>query len=434
VSRVSQFAGEGVDNIMITDHHAHTDLNPTIESLNLVPFVHATTGEEITTWDYGHFNAYPLLIDPDRPTGGSTDWAGAAPPGRDFPAYGSYSLPPAAIAELATEGAQSTPDTVIQINHINSHFDPLRIDTSLVPPRSFITPENLLRFRLDPESGNLFHHFLALELWNGAGRGAQQDFLRDRIGIWFNHLNQGLISTAIADTDTHEFHNLNSAGARTWTASPTDDPAEIDSADIARAVKAGRAVGGQGLYVQARLLAADDSGKVADLTLSGSNTVVSSNRAVDFEIRAQAPLWAEFDRIEIYANASTTATTVRDGIPVLFNGVPTMVLNAGTDFQVETVDVFPDVPNAKRLQATVTVPFTNLATDTWFVAVVHGTDGVSHPMFPIMSHDLNRASNTTLADLLDGNLNEGGTLALGFTNALYADVDGVEGFQAPLAQ
>ena len=33
--RVRQFAGEGVDNIIMTDHHAHTDLTPTIASARL---------------------------------------------------------------------------------------------------------------------------------------------------------------------------------------------------------------------------------------------------------------------------------------------------------------------------------------------------------------------------------------------------------------
>jgi hypothetical protein len=38
-----------------------------------------------------------------------------------------------------------------------------------------------------------------------------------------------------------------------------------------------------------------------------------------------------------------------------------------------------------------------------------------------------------LANLTDGNLGESGTMALGYTNALYADVDGNPGFDAPLA-
>jgi hypothetical protein len=87
-----------------------------------------------------------------------------------------------------------------------------------------------------------------------------------------------------------------------------------------------------------------------------------------------------------------------------------------------------------RRQTTVSVPFEDLAGDTWFVVLVKGTDGDSRPMFPEFPRDLDTASNTTLADLLDGNLDQGGVLALGFTNALYADVDGVEGYQAPLAQ
>jgi hypothetical protein len=431
--RVQQFAGEGVDNIIMTDHHAHTDLNPLIDELGFTEFVHSTIGEEITTWDYGHFNAYPMTIDPNRPSGGSTDWGGAAPPGEDFTSLGAFSLTPAEIAALATEGPQSTPDTTIQINHINSFFAPLQIDTSLVPPQSFISPQNKLRFRLDPESGNLFHHFPALELWNGASRGAQREFLEDRIGIWFNHLNQGLLTTAIADTDTHTFTDLRTAGARTWTAAPSDDPEEIDGGQVAQAVDAGRAVGGQGLYVQTRLLAADGLGNAADLTLSGSTIVTTTNGGVDLEIKVQSPTWADYDRIEIYANASTVVTGMTRETPTLFSAEPTLVFQAGTDFEISTIEVFPGVAGGQRRETTLTVPFRDLTNDTWFVVVVKGSDGVSRPMFPVMAQNLNSDSNGTLEDLLDGNVGEGGVLALGFTNALYADVDGVPGFQAPMA-
>jgi hypothetical protein len=430
-NRVKQFAGEGVDNIIMTDHHAHTDLTPTITALGFTPFVRATVGEEITTWDYGHFNAYPMLIDPTRATGGSTDWAKAAPAGREFKAYGAFSATPQEIEALATTGSLSTPDTVIQINHIDSFFDPLQIDTALVPPQSFISPHDKLRYRLDPDSGNLFWPYKALEVWNGASRGKQSEFLDLRLGIWFNHLNQGLITTAIADTDTHEFLPLNSAGARTWTASPTDDPPAINPADAARAVAAGRAVGGQGVYVQARLLANDGSGDVADLALGGSTMVRSSSGGVTLEVNAQAPLWAPFDRVEIYANANTVVARTRKDVPTLYGAEPTLVLVAGQDVPLTRQTVFPSIPGAERWVSSFSVPFDHLDRDTWFVVVVKGTNGVSQPMFPVMSGDVSPATNHTLADLLDGNLGESGVLALGFTNALYADVDGVAGFQAP---
>ncbi len=432
--RAMQFAGEGVDNIIMTDHHAHTDLTPRIASLGLTPFVHGTVGEEITTWDYGHFNAYPLKVDPTRPSLGSTDWALAAPPGRDFPAYGAFNLPPAGIAELATTGYTSYPDTAIQINHIGSHFSPLKIDSKLVPPRSLATPAELATFRMDPSLGNVFHHFPALELWNGAGRGAQREFLDQRIGIWFNHLNQGLITTFIADTDTHEFFNTGSAGGRTWTASSTDAPAAIDPSELARSVKAGRAVGGQGVYVQTRLHAADGSNAVADLTLGGHTTVTSANGAVDLEIHVQAPLWAEYDRIEVYANAPTNVTGTNGGVPVSYGATPALTFDLGAGgFTRSIVNVFPSIPGAQRFETTKTVSFTGLTQDTWFVVLVKGRDGVSRPMFPVFPQDLAQGSNTTVAALMDGNLGENGTMSLGATNALYADVDGVPGFHAPFA-
>lgn len=431
--RVMQFAGEGVDNIIMTDHHVHTNLAPTIGSLGLTPFVHATIGEEITCWDCGHFNAYPLLVDPNRVSGGSTDWARAAAPGQDFKQYGAFILSPAEIDALASTGPTSTPDTVVQANHIDGHFTPLEIDSAEVPPRSHLAAQGRLDLRIDPDGGELFHHFRALELWNGADRGAQEVFTRARIGVWFNHLNQGLISTAIADTDTHSFHNLESAGARTWTAASGDAPAGISDAEIGQAVKAGRAVSGQGIYVQTRLVANDGSGAAADFTRSGSTIVHSAAGGVTLEIRVQAPLWAPYDTIEIYANAPTTATRTVHGTPVEYRGTPERTLHAGSDFAVQTVDVVPAVAGAQRLETTLSVAYPALAQDTWFVVLVRGTDGVSRPMFPVFPRNLAAGGNATLAQLLDGNLGEAGTLAMGFTNALYADVDTTPGFQAPRA-
>lgn len=431
--RVRQFAGEGVDNVIMTDHHAHTDLNPRIAEMGFEDFLYATVGEEITSWDYGHFNGYPFTVDDSRPSGGSTDWGVAAEAGRDFTSYGSFGATPAGIEELANTGATATPDTVVQINHIGSHFVPLRIDTSLVPPQSFLTPAEAIEFRLDPAQSNYFHPFPALEVWNGSTRGHQGELFNGRIGIWFNLLNQGILTTAIADTDTHAFLNLRSSGARTWTPSDSDAPADVDPGVMARAVRGGRAVGGQGPYVQARLRAADGSGEVADFTLGGATLVRSSNRSVELDISVQAPLWAAFDTIEIYANAETTVVGANQGVSVLFGAVPTLVLEAGRDFSIDTVTVAPSIPGAARLEANVTVPFPDLTEDTWFVVVVKGTDGVSAPMFPVMASDIDRASNQTLAGLIDGNLGERGVLALALTNALYADVDGDDGFDAPLA-
>jgi hypothetical protein len=178
-------------------------------------------------------------------------------------------------------------------------------------------------------------------------------------------------------------------------------------------------------------VAADGSGRVADFTLDGHTMVRSDNGGVDLEIHVQAPLWAEYDRIEIYANAATVPVLMADGVPVLFTATPTRVLHAGEDFIVDLVDVIPGQPWARRRESRLTVPFRDLVGDVWFVVIARGSDGISRPMFPVFDKDLRGDTNTTLADLLDGNLNERGVLAMGATNALYADVDGVDGFHAP---
>ena len=92
------------------------------------------------------------------------------------------------------------------------------------------------------------------------------------------------------------------------------------------------------------------------------------------------------------------------------------------DFDVAVVDVAPGVVGGQRLEANVTVPFTSLTEDTWFVVVVKGTDGVCAPLFPVFPANLSSGSNDTLADLMDGNVGENGVMALGATNALYLQV------------
>lgn len=429
-NRVLGYAGEGVDNIIMTDHHAHTDLDPRIASLGLGSFVSSTIGEEITTFDYGHFNGYPMSVDPSVPSKGSTDWAVEELPGQDFPSAGGFNATPAEIFSLATTGTDSTPDTTVQINHIDSHFVSLKIDTSLVPPSDGLDAAARLERRLDdPLSTNLFFPFPALELWNGDGRGDQANFMDERIGIWFNLLNQGIETTFIADTDTHRFTNLSGAGARTWTAAApgSDSAGTVDSAEVANMVDAGKATGGQGIFVTTTLSATDGSGDVADLTRYGDTHMTDAAGNVVLDIRIQAPTWAPFDSVQIYSNAVTTPVDVAN--PYLYSATPTLTLGEGDcdptttgdgNFDVSVVNVSA-VPGGDRLEANISVPFSGLTSDTWFVVVVRGSDGVCPAMFPVYPKGITTGTNTTLADLMDGNVGESGVLAMGATNALYFD-------------
>jgi hypothetical protein len=164
---------------------------------------------------------------------------------------------------------------------------------------------------------------------------------------------------------------------------------------------------------------------VADLGWGRSTLVSSANGDVELHIDIQAPVWAAYEIVEIYANAATF-----DEGGFEFSAIPTQTLVQGADFARDLVVVDASVPGASRYESQLTIPF-ELAEDTWFVVVVRGVDGASEPMFPVYPSNLDQNLNLDLADLIDGNLGERGVLAMGVTNPLFADVDGQPGFQAP---
>ena len=142
------------------------------------------------------------------------------------------------------------------------------------------------------------------------------------------------------------------------------------------------------------------------------------------EIDVQSPAWAEWDTVEVYANA----TTFSAGSPYLFGATPTLTLQEGDcdpatlgdgDFDVTLTHDVGGVAGADSWSATLEVPFDDLAGETWFVVVVKGSDGVCAPMFPMYPGNLSQWSNLDLGYLVDGNVGEGDVMALGATNSLY---------------
>jgi hypothetical protein len=100
---------------------------------------------------------------------------------------------------------------------------------------------------------------------------------------------------------------------------------------------------------------------------------------------------------------------------------------AGTDFNVTT----ENVTGGQYLQGIVSHNLTGLTDDVWIVVLVRGTDGVSKPLFPVIPNSIKQSTNSTLANLTDGNLGEDGVMTLAFTNPLYVSVDGDADFDPP---
>jgi hypothetical protein len=423
--RITTMLAEGMDMFTPSEHEFRADFAPTVAAMGVANLISTIPNAEITTFDYGHFNSWPVTIDPSKLNGGGIDWGkpGAAP-GMDFPSYGSFGMTP---AEIYAAAHADTPGNVIQINHMRSHFDTsgLDIDTAMTPPQSFKAASER---RLNPAVPNFFDAgFDALEVWIGTdGRtGDLEHFVGQNLGDWFNLLNQGIRRTGVADSDTHQ-RRTTQINARTYVASTVAAPAALpaQALTLAANVRDGRASGTNAPFVTVGA-SAPSTGQTAGLGVGQSTMLATTDGAVDVTVTVRSPLWAEFDRIQLFVNNAPQPfdhdgdSGTRDRYRVF----PNFEQVAGTDFAVTTVNDFPGIPGASHLEATATFPLTGITADSWIVVLVRGTDGVSHPLFPVLPNSLASANNTTLAQLTDGNLGEMGLLALAFTNPLFVDAN-----------
>lgn len=423
--RILAMMAEGMEHMAASDHDFRTDLTPDIARLGVADDFASSVSDEITTFDFGHFNVWPLPVDPSSITGGALDWgrSGVAP-GMDYPSLGSYDLSPAEIFAASPE------DSVVQVNHMNTGFFSLAgIDTAQVPPQSFTDPT---RIRQDPSITNLYDDgYTTLEVWIEGNRSQTARFREANLGDWFNLLNQGRFKSATADSDTHTTLLSQAGGPRNFVAASTDTPGDLDEAELAASVTGGRLIGTNAPFV--RIQVEGEEGQTAGLALGEPQLVRATSGQVTVRLGIQSPLWAEFDTVEIYANTVPLPVPDRNfhGVTVpRYSATPNLVLRAGTDFEVATVTVDPELPGAARLQADLEIPLV-FERDTWIVVLISGTDGVSRPLWPYSPEELASDGNGSLDDLTDGNLGEGGNLSLAFTNPLYVDVDGNGQFDPP---
>jgi hypothetical protein len=434
--RVVTELAEGMDFFTPSDHDIRVDFEPTLAALGVDDMISVAPSAEITTFDYGHFNSWPVTIDPGQIHGGGVDWgrAGIAA-GQDFPSLGSYNLSP---VDIYADAHADPHGNLIQINHMRSHFnfEGLDIDTAeggTGPPQSHTPP---LQRRLDPGVLNHFNDdFDALEVWIGTdGRtGDLVHFVGENLGDWFNMLNFGILRTGVASSDTHQ-KRTTQINARTYMPAAVTDPGLLgpEAENLAATIVAGKAIGTNGPFVTITAEAASTM-ETAGLGLTDNTLLSTIDGAVDVTVTIKSPIWAEFDKVQLFVNAAPqpfdhdAAAGTRNRYRALVGG--NMCLTTSGCYEqsptVTTVTDDPMIPGAQHLEATATFNLMALAEDTWIVALVRGTDGISKPLFPFIPNSINQGSNTTVAQLTDGNLNEGGVLALAFTNPLYVDVDGL---------
>ncbi len=382
--RVATYLAEGMDFFTPSDHGIRVDFTSTLADMDVTDLIGTASSGEITTFDYGHFNSWPVTVDPSLIGGGTVDWGREAQPGMDFPEYASYVLSPGEIIAKALSDPKAN---IVQINHIDSHFggSGLAIDTGMTPPQSSV---DVTQRRLDPALANGFDDgFQALEVWIGTdGRdGIFDAFLGQNAGDWFNLINQGIVRTGVADSDTHVRRTTYLATRSQIPSSVTSPGGLSDHAEaLAATVAAGKVIGTNAPFVTITA-SGNHQGEASRAGLSlTESTTLSADPATDVTVIVQIATaeWAQVDTVDFYINNQPEKNSL-PGNPARYGVCPNLSISAGdARWQSRQVVVDPDIPGASRTEIEVTLNLPEVAVDTWLVAIAHGTDGVSPPCSP----------------------------------------------------
>lgn len=362
--RVASFMSEGVDVLCSTDHDFVTDFAPFVQALNGTEYLATMVGDEISSFDWGHYNAFPMIHDPASPLGGAIDWAGGLGP-------------TLRMEQLTALVREKHPDAVVQINHgrgPRATFTSLRVDT--LTGASHVDP---VKLRMEPAPGAtatdtkaFTFDFDAMELQNGLR--IPNDLLND----WFTFLSIGQVKTATSVSDTHKTYNVAAGYSRSWVKMDSDAVTTFSPAEFARRVKAHKLVGSNGPFLKLtaqKLESGTPTGPIAEV---GDTLSVAAGSEVELTVDVQGPEWMQFDRIDLYTHAPG-----REAFDGVENNTDPVALQARTlSLATLPVEVVPGLAgNFRRMH--VTEKFTVTAdADTWFVVVIRSSSAV-RTMFPL---------------------------------------------------
>jgi hypothetical protein len=471
--RVATYVSEDMDFFAASDHDMRVDFSPVITDMSLGAWVATTPSAEVTTFDYGHFNFWPVAIETNSPNSelpneghsddakigrGATDWGGMAPLGKDFPSAGYYVLTPQEIFDSAAQDPlQPGRQVVRQINHIDSHFGSvgLRIDTGRAngPPRSSATAASK---RLNPsydnpafdiaaEEPNFYgDNYDALEVWIGTdGRSGQTSvFIDQNLGDWINLLNQGRRRSGMSSSDTHErritslfTRNMISVPAGLLDAQGRPHPPAIagDPHTVGDSVRAGYTTmtGGPIVTVKAR----NAANATAGLELSDRFGVITKplplaapDEEVTLTIDVKSAPWAAYDQVLVFVNGHTVrhtnSTTGQPTTPPRYKlCAPAYRFDLPSGFTRSSVPV----AGATRYETSKSVPIASPGADYWIVVMVRGTQGKSAPMWPVVPNSFNNVDG----NLLTRSASDTGVMALTVTNPIFVDADNNGTWEAP---
>jgi len=175
--KVRGLVADGLDVVIRTEHEFVSDFQPVIDAAGLSAYARGFSGMELTTLAYGHFNTFPLEVDPTRPSDGAIPWYGVSPPDL-FDAVRARPERPTLIINHPRSGGT-----------LQAYFEEVGFDPVTGSVR-------------DAESWDT--EFRVVEVFNNG------DLERNRDGTvrdWFGLLNAGRRVVAVGSSDSHGIHS-----------------------------------------------------------------------------------------------------------------------------------------------------------------------------------------------------------------------------------
>ncbi len=320
IDRVVSFLAAGVDVVAATDHDVVTDYAEAVAALGvgdrLVVLPGVETTPNILYFDVpgeafpktlGHFNFWPLRRDPALPRGGAP-WDELREPGVTMDEMEARWLFPG--------------HGVRQMNHAWSEaklgrdqgflraigFDPRK---PLAPGASFAADLLLRR----PGGGRRNLDWDAQEVMTGTSR---REWMRSR-GLWFALLSQGQLRAGTANSDTHSLANEPAGYGRTLVFAE-QRTSTLDVVAFDDAVKAGRIVGTNGPFLDARVVAPDGGARGPSLA------AFAPAAGAEIVVTVTAVPWVPVSEVRFVVNGEVRRT---EPVPLADGGDP-----AGADRSV----------------------------------------------------------------------------------------------------
>ncbi|MFT3710925.1 MAG: CehA/McbA family metallohydrolase [Archangium sp.] len=380
--RAANFIAEGVDVILSTDHEWITDFRPAVRQLGAEDVIGTMIGEEVTSFMYGHFNAFPLIQDTSKPNGGAFDHAG----GEDGP---TLRLP-----QLFAGIKDAHPGAVVQLNHPRgggNSLNALKVDTAT--GRSHGTPEDFF-MAPDPSATAMDtkvfgDNFDLIETANGPS--PKYSILND----WMTFMSRGVVRVSSGVSDTHKPYSDNGGYARTYAAvGPSNDTPQTFSPQLyADAIRGKHAYATNSPILTFTAQRVDSTGTAVGPKVGMGDTLsINAGDRVEFTLDVQGLEWMGINRVELYSHAPG-----REAVDGVENTEwPEGRILQKFDIDPMTLPLEP-VPGTSLRRLHITQKFTVMPTsDTWFVGMARGTTGRS--MRPL--HD-SRPAAWTSAILID---------------------------------